>query len=139
MGNSENLSEVIMTIKKQFAESIFSGEKLWEIRKHAPGLKPPYKVYVAVSGTNGTIFGEFVVDKVQKLAPAKVQDSLLRECGVERDFLRSYAGSSTELTFLHISQPKRYFLVDSGPTNICQFGLKRAPQSWQYVRKESKL
>lgn len=135
MKNTNNLSEIIMTIEKSFAKAIFSGEKVWEIRKRAPGIQPPYKVYVVVSETHGTIFGEFIVDEVQKLALANVPDSLIRECGVDRDFLHNYAGSSTELTFLHVSQPTRYFLTDSGPTSICQFGMQKAPQSWQYVQK----
>lgn len=40
------MKAVLMSIKPKWCEKIFSGEKTVEVRKTAPKLKPPYKVYV---------------------------------------------------------------------------------------------
>lgn len=37
---------VLMSIKPQYCEKIFNGEKTIEVRKRVPKLKPPFKVYV---------------------------------------------------------------------------------------------
>lgn len=42
----EKMKAVLMAIHPKWCEKIFSGEKTVEVRKTAPKLKPPYKVYV---------------------------------------------------------------------------------------------
>ena len=37
---------ILMSIKHKWCEKIFSGEKTIEVRKTAPKLKPPFKVYM---------------------------------------------------------------------------------------------
>ena len=79
------MKAVLMSIKPKWCEKIFSGEKTIEVRKTAPKLKPPFKVYVYESlgknfscsrcegcpirfplGCNegaGAVVGEFVCDE----------------------------------------------------------------------------
>ena len=82
------MKAVLMSIKPKWCEKIFNGEKTVEVRKTAPKLKPPFKVYVYESlgkkiscrkcaiwqncpmrspfGCNegaGAVVGEFVCDK----------------------------------------------------------------------------
>lgn len=40
------MKAVLMSIKPKWCEKIFSGEKTVEVRKTAPKLEPPFKVYV---------------------------------------------------------------------------------------------
>ena len=40
------MKAVLMSIKPKWCEKIFNGEKTVEVRKTAPKLKPPYKVYM---------------------------------------------------------------------------------------------
>lgn len=40
------MKAILMSIKPKWCERIFSGEKTIEVRKTAPKLKPPFKVYV---------------------------------------------------------------------------------------------
>ena len=74
------MKAILMSIKPKWCEKIFSGEKTVEVRKSAPKLEPPFKVYVyetktgfieAVRGTcpicafsRGKVIGSFVCDKV---------------------------------------------------------------------------
>ena len=79
------MKAILMSIKHKWCELIFSGEKTIEVRKTAPKLKPPFKVYVYESlgkkfscsrcegcpirfplGCNegaGAVIGEFVCDE----------------------------------------------------------------------------
>ena len=80
------MKAILMSIKHKWCELIFSGKKTVEVRKIAPKLKPPFKVYVympatkercrhwehmtAYQNSNGDIvngsqkvFGEFVCDE----------------------------------------------------------------------------
>lgn len=79
------MKAVLMSIKPKWCEKIFSGEKTVEVRKIAPNLETPYKVYVydtkkpfditdiydlstdvvrKVADGRGKVIGEFVCDKV---------------------------------------------------------------------------
>ena len=40
------MKAILMSIKPKWCEKIFSGEKTIEVRKTAPKLEPPFKVYV---------------------------------------------------------------------------------------------
>lgn len=79
------MKAVLMAIHPKWCEKIFSGEKTIEVRKIAPKLETPYKVYVydtkkafditdiydlstdvvrKVADGRGKVIGEFVCDKV---------------------------------------------------------------------------
>lgn len=79
------MKAVLMSIKPKWCEKIFSGKKTIEVRKVAPKLETPYKVYVydtkktfditdiydlstdvvrKVADGRGKVVGEFVCDKV---------------------------------------------------------------------------
>lgn len=45
------MKAVLMAIRPKWCELIFSGEKTVEVRKVAPRLKPPFKVYVYMTAT----------------------------------------------------------------------------------------
>lgn len=75
------MKSVLISIQPQWCELIFSGEKTIEVRKTAPKLETPFKVYVyqtkhkgksivsevlsTVYG-GGKVIGEFVCDKVEE-------------------------------------------------------------------------
>lgn len=79
------MKAVLMSIKPKWCEKIFSGKKTVEVRKVAPKLETPYKVYVyctkkafditdiydlstdvvrKVADGRGKVIGEFACDKV---------------------------------------------------------------------------
>lgn len=76
------MKAILMSIKPEWCEKIFSGEKTVEVRKVAPKLELPFKVYVYRTKDKvckaivnevlnnvyggGKVIGEFVCDKVIK-------------------------------------------------------------------------
>ena len=108
---------VLMSIQPKWCEKIFSGGKTIEVRKTAPKLETPFKVYVyctngrfditdiydlttesvrVVSEGRGKVVGEFVCDKVKKYASYKIYDLLVPQ---EIDICKVWDKEMTGLTY----------------------------------------
>lgn len=152
------MKAVMLSLRPQWCEKIFSGEKTIEVRKSAPKLEPPFKVYVyetktgfieAVRGTcpicafsRGKVIGSFVCDRVRLCIPFGLKGHLLsqevyREMCLTKEQLDKYGGLKT-LYGWHITEPK---LFDK-PKELGEFydgrgrPIKRAFQSWGYCNGE---
>ena len=115
------MEAILMSIKHKWCEKIFSGEKTVEVRKVAPKLKPPFKVYVYESIGQGegagAVVGEFVCDSVVTMICAKIDVKKCRAlpkcerysagtCLTAKE-LYEYSKGDT-LYGLHITAPKWY-------------------------------
>lgn len=122
---------VLMSIKPYYCEMIFRGEKTIEIRKRAPKLKPPFKLYVYCTNDpditlmaggpplNGFVIGEFVCDSIshwplygQNCGPDKqlwydIQPEIWHKACLTYGELLEY-GAGGPLYGLHISRPRLY-------------------------------
>lgn len=122
------MKAVMLSLRPQWCEKIFSGEKTIEVRKSAPKLEPPFKVYVyetktgfieAVRGTcpicafsRGKVIGSFVCDRVRLCIPFGLKGHLLsqevyREMCLTKEQLDKYGGLKT-LYGWHITEPKLF-------------------------------
>ena len=156
------MKAVLMSIKRKWCELIFGGEKTIEVRKVAPKLKPPFKVYVYESIGQGegagAVVGEFVCDKVEENIPD--YDPVFEEffysvfeygndCLSNKE-IQKY-GKGDTLYGLHITAPKRYDTPKElsefwtvrctnktgecktcGVKPACISNVTRPPQSWMY-------
>lgn len=122
---------ILMSIKPKWCELIFSGEKTVEVRKNAPKLKPPFKVYVYqteyrlgdkfIEEVLNTVYdgrkvvGEFVCDKVEENIPdyhPMFEEFFYScfECGndcLSQKEMQKY-GKDDTLYGWHITEPKLY-------------------------------
>ena len=124
---------ILVSIKHKWCEKIFSGEKTIEVRKVAPNLETPYKVYVydtkkafditdiydlstdvvrKVADGRGKVVGEFVCDRVDDYTydycdGVDIDDDSLLETCLEWDEINIYANGK-KLHGLHITAPKLY-------------------------------
>lgn len=118
------MKAVLMSIKPKWCELIFSGEKTVEVRKVAPKLETPYKVYAyqtknrggskiindclnSVYG-GGKVVGEWVCDKTIELPCETTQPHWLKEktCLSDDEYI-DYLGHK-DGKGLYIAKPKRY-------------------------------
>ena len=53
---------VLISIRPKWCELIASGQKIVEVRKTRPKLKPPFKVYIYCCKPVGRVIGEFICD-----------------------------------------------------------------------------
>ena len=124
------MKSVLISIQPKWCKLIFSGEKTIEVRKTAPKLETPFKVYVyqtkhkgksivsealnTVYG-GGTVIGSFVCDKVYKIVPDgeyysngyDIDDDMLSETCLGRGYLTGY-GLGYTLYGWHVTDLKIY-------------------------------
>ena len=128
------MKAILMSIKPKWCELIFSGEKTIEVRKTAPKLKPPFKVYMYetqgatvtpwvdedghfIFKGRGQVVGEFVCDEKYDIhfagASYMINNDISLTNGIARqsclwyDDMLSYLGVKGGAA-LHITKPKRY-------------------------------
>ena len=138
------MKAVLMSINPQWVQKIFNGEKTVEVRKRAPLTVHPYKVYVyctqggdpywhmPVEGkrpyhVNGTVCGEFTCASTTEYNPPW-RNHMLGTCLDAKD-LYAYAAGADKLCYMAIENPILY----DEPKHLADFGLERAPMSWQYI------
>lgn len=142
---------IILSIHPNWAELIYEGKKTIEWRKVAPNrLLPmwlehkPLKVYLYETAPVKKVTGYFVCDRVVRLNLSwpppfdgakihPVAENVINEGCVPLDELRKYAGKKTVVNGLKVLNCTRFF---KGSKTLEDFGLKRAPQSWQYTEVE---
>ena len=144
------MKTIIATIKSEHLRNIRTGKKKFEIRKTVPApLKTgnPVKCLCCESGSGGIIKAEFVIDAVN----IETIDGLIRKNNGNIDPWAYIYGTCVQWKFLCDYMRNRplqpiYFwhisnMIDYCSTkgyrlrNISEFGFKRPPQSWQFVKE----
>ena len=144
------MKTIIATIRPEHLRNIRTGKKKFEIRKTAPApLKTgkPVKCLCCESGSGGIIKAEFVIDMVN----IETIDGLIRKNNGKIDPWAYIYGTCVQWKFIcdymrnrqlqpiyfwHISNMIDYCSAKGyRMRNISEFGLKRPPQSWQFVKE----
>ena len=158
------MKTVIATIKPCFLGAIRTGKKTIEVRKTTP--EPPFRVLCCESSSGGKIKAEFICNNVFKFQKhCEPHDELpgspceywidWEDAGV---WIEEGDQGLYKATMLSIADLDRYIggksvaygwcissMIDYCSTkghrvrNISEFGLKRPPQSWQYLREEGRV
>lgn len=157
---------VMLSIRPEWCALIAFNEKTVEVRKTRPKIEPPFKCFIYCSNPakhllyrsaadeeyrltkndgravllrknghtifNGCVIGEFICDDT-KSEKEFMNGALPRgeTCLSDEDLVR-YAGYDTPLFYWHISD----IVIYDTPRPLSDFGLKRPPQSWCYVKGE---
>lgn len=155
------MKTIIMTIKPCYLNAIRTGKKTVEVRKTAP--KPPFRVLCCESGSGGKIKAEFICYETFRFAKhCEYHDELPGspcEYWIDWEEASNWIGEAECDLFcatqLNIAELDRYIgaknvaygwgissVIDYCSTkghrvrNISEYGLKRPPQSWQYLITE---
>ena len=127
------MKTIIATIKPVHLGDIRSGKKLYEIRKTCP-KEMPFRVLCCESGSGGKILAEFMVYSAAKIRPI-LWPEVVREACVPMYMAEEYA-KGKEIFFWQIVNMIDYCNAKGYRVrNVSEFGLKRAPQSWCYVKE----
>ena len=133
------MKAVMLSLRPQWCELIFNGEKTIEVRKSRPSIDTPFTVYVyqtkhkggkkivsevlnSVYG-GGKVIGSFVCDRIREIIPLglrgfKLGAEWLKEMCLSKEQLDEYGGLKTLYSW-HITEPK---LFDK-PRDITEFAL----------------
>lgn len=125
------MKTIIATIKPHHLGNIRRGAKTYEMRKTCP-KEFPFKVLCCESGSGGQIKAEFICDYAEKQFTDDFPRIWEKVRVSELEALRYSNGS--RVYFWHITDMIDYCSTKGQQVrNISEFGLKRPPQSWQYV------
>lgn len=132
------MKTIIATIKPVHLGNIRRGIKTLEIRKTAP--KPPFRVLCCESGSGGQIKAEFVCDYVffvvvfENGSIQHWENHKLKRAQIRYDEMSAYIGHGKIGYAWQITNMIDYCSTKGQRVrNVSEYGLKRAPQSWQYV------
>lgn len=124
----QEMAVVVLSLhQKWWWQKMAAGEKVLELRKSKPQCKAPFRVLVYVTGGVGVV-GEFVCQEVLEI---KNFEEAEKKSRVPAHDIHNYAaGSRNKVYGWEITAVKEY------PQAVAleELGMKRAPQSWQYVR-----
>lgn len=145
------MADIIMSIHPKWAKLIYEVKKTVEWRKVIPScLLPlhldhkPMRVYLYETAPVKKVTGYFITKSVVRLEMseppwenAKIHpaaEKVINEGCVPLDELKKYAGKNAVVYGLKVIYCSKFF---NGPKTLEDFGLKRPPQSWQYVDEEA--
>ncbi|WP_394147667.1 ASCH domain-containing protein [Shewanella atlantica] len=128
--------KVLLSIKPEFVEKIFSGEKLFEYRK-AVFKRPEVKSVVIYSTMpEGKIVGEFSIGEILAKRPKELWEETKTASGINQSFFDEYFFERELGYAIQIKDLKKY------PKPINPYEKERgfkAPQSFKYLDCNSEL
>jgi len=122
---------VMISIHPKYVENMKSGKKRTEVRKSYIAALPTHgyiHFYIYETRPVCKVIGDFLCDDVYSMVFN--DDST---CLTDEEF-NEYKGNKKHVYGYEIYKLKFY----DKPKELAEFGLKRAPQSWCYIRKDIK-
>lgn len=125
--------KVLLAIKPEFADKIFSGVKRYEYRK-VIFTKNVDKVLVYASSPVSKVVGEFTIDSIAKDKPDKAWQETKDYAGITKSYFKDYFKGKDIAYAIKIKDYCKY----SKPLTLKEIGVEYAPQSFVYLRKNLK-
>ena len=137
------MKAVLLSIRAKYCERIANGKKTVDVRKTRPKIKPPFKCYIYCTkrfdkghGTDGyfqgkycgKVIGEFICDTMIIDRTLGYNDLFNAMACLDVGDIAAYCLNDPMYGW-HISD----LVIYDEPKELSEFGLKRPPQSWNYV------
>lgn len=122
-------SVVLLSIKPEFADKIFSGEKRYEFRKTLFKSSAVKKVIVYSSSPVKKVIGEFGIDNILTLDVEELWNATSLYSGVSKSFYNHYFKGKSIGHAIKIKDAVRY----PKPKDLISYNLHFAPQSFVYL------
>ena len=120
-----------MSIKTEYANKIFDGIKLYELRKK-PLKENVDTIIVYSSGKVKKVIGEFKIEKIIKNSPDRIWDLGEEVLGIDKKSFYEYFKHSEYAYAIKVKDVIKYNL----PKDLSDFGIKKAPQSFCFIKGE---
>lgn len=121
---------VLLAIKPEFADKIFSGVKKYEYRK-VIFTKKVDKVITYASSPISKVVGEFTIDSIVKGKPNKVWEETKNYAGITESYFKDYFKGKDTAYAIKIKDCCKY----SKPLSLKEIGVQYAPQSFVYLKE----
>ena len=122
------MATILLSIKPEYANKIFDGQKHYEYRKRIP-KKEVSKIVVYSSAPEQAVIGEIEVIKTLKMKPTPLWNSTKANAGISRSKYRKYFSGCTMAYAIVIGSIEKY------PTSksLADYNIQSAPQSFVYL------
>lgn len=122
------MATILLSIKPEYANKIFDGQKRYEYRKRIP-KKEVSKIIVYSSAPEQAVIGEIEVIKTLKMKPTPLWNSTKANAGISRSKYRKYFSGCTMAYAFVIGSFEKY------PTSksLADYNIQSAPQSFVYL------
>lgn len=120
--------KVLMSIKPKYANKIFTGEKLYELRRKI-FQKKVSSIVVYSSSPIMMVIGEIEVEDIIAGTPVSIFQQFEDKICISRDDYFSYFNNTNIAYAIKIGRVNKYH----EPKKLSDFGIKRAPQSYIYL------
>lgn len=122
------MSVILLSVKPEYADKIFSGIKKYEFRRHVSSEKVE-KIIIYSSAPVKKVIGEVAVVDVLSMKKSPLWETTKKYAGISRENFREY--------FKDVSLAYAYKLgettIYTEPKELSDFGIEKAPQSFVYI------
>ncbi|WP_291907307.1 ASCH domain-containing protein [Chitinophaga sp. CB10] len=122
--------KILLSIKPEYVEKIFSGEKKFEYRKSIFINKDIKNIVVYSTMPVGKIVGEFTIEEILHNSPEIIWSETKEFSGVKKEFYNSYFEGRSSAFAIKISNPVLYKKPIDPKKKYKSFV---APQSFKYL------
>lgn len=123
------MSTILMSIKPEYVEQIFSGRKKYEYRKKLCKQKID-KIIVYSSFPVQKVVGELIIDEVLHNKKEIIWDETNIYGGINKDKYDKYF----EKNDYAIAYKIKKFIIYDEPKSLMDYNIKTAPQSYIYIK-----
>ncbi|AYE35712.1 ASCH domain-containing protein [Clostridium septicum] len=123
--------KVLLSIKPQYVQRIFNGEKKFEYRKTLFKRKDIDSILVYATKPIGKVVGEFKIGTIIEDSPEFIWELTKNNSGIKRDDYEKYFEGRSIGFAISIKKPKIY----KTPLELSELNpnIKVAPQSFMYI------
>lgn len=126
--------QVLLSIKPEYVEKIFLGEKKYEYRKKNMIKLIDNKINTIIiysTTPEKKIVGEFKIKKIMVSTPEKIWEKTSENSGISEKKYKEYYQNTEKSITLEIGRVKKYKIKKE----LKEYGLKIPPQSFLYLEK----
>jgi len=122
--------KVLLSIKPEFANKIFSGEKKFEFRKRAFRNIEVQTIVVYSTMPVGRIIGEFTIKQIHQDSPESIWLKTKKMSGIDEDFFNEYYEGRDLAVAIEVGKTILYKKPINPKEEYENF---TAPQSFMYI------
>ncbi|WP_312102243.1 hypothetical protein [Pygmaiobacter massiliensis] len=124
------MSTILLSIKPEYANRIFLGQKKYEFRKRLANKKID-KIVVYSSSPVQKVIGEVAVTDTLSMRPTPLWEATKNAAGISRGKYREYFAGCKMASAYKLGDAKLY----NTPRSLLDYEIHTAPQSFVYLKK----
>lgn len=123
-------TNVLLSIKPQFADLIFEGKKLFEFRRKIFSRQDVSKIIVYASLPRQLVIGEFEIETIIEASIPRLWARTKHKSGISKDYFDTYFAGLEKGYAIKVGKTTIY----THPVSLQEtFNIKHPPQSFIYI------